>query len=141
MLKSLNFTTLAAATLLTVPSSIGLIVLGEPMIAAIYQGGAFQLSDARQTALPDVLRIGVAEAAHWLNEGAASVAVMPSADYRIAHPEDAVWAIRFYETHGFHSVGPQEKDRLLRKYWTIPERQIETSVVLADPRWWETQRC
>jgi putative peptidoglycan lipid II flippase len=37
--------------LLTVPSSIGLAVLGEPMIAAIYQGGRFQLSDARQTAL------------------------------------------------------------------------------------------
>src|SRR5260370_5833012 len=37
--------------LLTVPSSIGLAVLGEPMIAAIYQGGRFQLADARQTAL------------------------------------------------------------------------------------------
>ena len=50
---------------------------------------------------------------------------------------DAAWAIRFYETHGFHSVGPQEKDRLLRKYWTIPERQIETSVVLVEPKWRE----
>src|SRR5258708_4679467 len=37
--------------LLTVPSSVGLAVLGEPMIAAIYQGGAFRLADARQTAL------------------------------------------------------------------------------------------
>src|SRR5258705_5826370 len=37
--------------LLTLPSSVGLAVLGEPMIAAIYQGGAFHLSDARQTAL------------------------------------------------------------------------------------------
>src|SRR5262249_5586265 len=37
--------------LLTVPSSAGLVVLGEPMIAAIYQGGAFRLTDARQTAL------------------------------------------------------------------------------------------
>ena len=45
---------------------------------------------------------------------------------------DAAWAIRFYEKHGFEMVGPPEKDRLLRKYWTIPERQIETSVVLAD---------
>jgi rhodanese-related sulfurtransferase len=36
----------------------------------------------------------VAEAAHWLNDGAACVAVMPSAEYRKAHPEDAVWAIR-----------------------------------------------
>ncbi len=47
---------------------------------------------------------------------------------------DATWAIRFYERHGFELVTPAEKDRLLRKYWTIPERQIETSVVLADSR-------
>jgi len=52
----------------------------------------------------------------------------------------AIWAIQFYERHGFRLVGPQEKDRLLTKYWTIPERQIETSVVLADSKWWETQR-
>ena len=50
---------------------------------------------------------------------------------------DAVWAIRFYEKHGFRIVRPQQKDRLLRRYWTVPERQIETSVVLADPKWWE----
>jgi GNAT superfamily N-acetyltransferase len=50
---------------------------------------------------------------------------------------DAVWAIRFYERYGFQTVGPQEKDRLLKKYWTIPERQIETSVVLADAQWRE----
>lgn len=48
---------------------------------------------------------------------------------------DAVWAIRFYERHGFQLVGPDEKDQLLKKYWTIPERQIETSVVLADQKW------
>jgi N-acetylglutamate synthase-like GNAT family acetyltransferase len=53
---------------------------------------------------------------------------------------DAVWAIRFYERHGFQMVGPEEKDRLLKKYWTIPERQIETSVVLADAKWREPQR-
>jgi len=47
---------------------------------------------------------------------------------------DATWAIRFYERHGFTLVTPAEKDRLLRKYWRIPERQIETSVVLADSR-------
>ena len=47
----------------------------------------------------------------------------------------AVWAIRFYERHGFQMVGPQEKNRLLKKYWTVPERQIETSVVLADSKW------
>lgn len=50
---------------------------------------------------------------------------------------DAVWAIRFYERHGFRIVSAEEKDRLLKKYWRIPERQVETSVVLADARWWE----
>ena len=40
------------------------------------------------------------------------------------------WAIRFYEKHGFKLVSSKEKDRLLRTYWNIPERQIETSVVL-----------
>jgi GNAT superfamily N-acetyltransferase len=52
---------------------------------------------------------------------------------------DAIWAIRFYERHGFRLVSPQEKKRLLKKYWTIPERQIETSVVLADQKWREMQ--
>jgi len=42
----------------------------------------------------------------------------------------AVWAIRFYEKHGFQLVNEAEKDRLLKAYWNIPERQIETSVVL-----------
>jgi GNAT superfamily N-acetyltransferase len=50
---------------------------------------------------------------------------------------DALWAIRFYEKNGFRVVSPEQKDSLLRQYWTIPERQIETSVVLADPRWRE----
>lgn len=44
--------------------------------------------------------------------------------------EAAYWAVRFYEKHGFTLVSEKEKDRLLRKYWNIPERQIETSVVL-----------
>lgn len=52
---------------------------------------------------------------------------------------DAVWAIRFYERHGFQLVAPQEKDQLLKRYWTVPERQIETSVVLADQKWREMQ--
>jgi GNAT superfamily N-acetyltransferase len=43
---------------------------------------------------------------------------------------DAAWAIRFYEKHGFKLVSSREKNRLLRTYWNIPERQIETSVVL-----------
>ena len=48
---------------------------------------------------------------------------------------DAVWAIRFYEKHGFRMVGSAEKDRLLRRYWKISESQRETSVVLADSKW------
>ncbi len=51
----------------------------------------------------------------------------------------ATWAIRFYERHGFRLVTPAEKDMLLRRYWSIPERQVETSVVLADKRWLETR--
>jgi GNAT superfamily N-acetyltransferase len=50
---------------------------------------------------------------------------------------DAVWAIRFYEKHGFQLVRPQQIKRLIKQYWSIPERQIEASVVLADPRWWD----
>jgi GNAT superfamily N-acetyltransferase len=48
---------------------------------------------------------------------------------------NAVWAISFYEKHGFLMVDPEEKNRLLKKYWKVPERQIETSVVLADLKW------
>jgi GNAT superfamily N-acetyltransferase len=47
----------------------------------------------------------------------------------------AWWAIRFYEKHGFRLVPQVEKDRLLNTYWTISPRQVETSVVLADPKW------
>jgi GNAT superfamily N-acetyltransferase len=43
----------------------------------------------------------------------------------------ADWAIRFYERHGFANVGPGRTRALLQRYWTIPERQVETSVVLA----------
>jgi GNAT superfamily N-acetyltransferase len=48
----------------------------------------------------------------------------------------ADWAIRFYRRHGFEQVSPERKTRLLKTYWTIPDRQIETSVVLSkvDPR-------
>ena len=53
---------------------------------------------------------------------------------------DAVWAIRFYERYGFEVVGSEEKNRLLKKYWTVPERQIETSVVLADSKWRDIRR-
>ena len=47
---------------------------------------------------------------------------------------DAMWAIRFYEKQGFELVSQNEKDFLLRKYWKIPDRQIETSVVLKFKR-------
>ena len=45
----------------------------------------------------------------------------------------ADWAIRFYQRHGFALVSPAAKVTLLKTYWTVPDRQIETSVVLADP--------
>ena len=48
---------------------------------------------------------------------------------------DAVWAIRFYEKHGFHVVTPEQKERLLRRYWSVPDRQAAVSVVLADSTW------
>ena len=47
----------------------------------------------------------------------------------------AEWAIRFYERHGFETVPSAEKTALLHEYWTISPRQIETSVVLANPPW------
>ncbi|UCF94950.1 MAG: GNAT family N-acetyltransferase [Desulfobacterales bacterium] len=53
---------------------------------------------------------------------------------------DAVWSIRFYEKHGFRLVSQQEKGRLLAKYWSIPLRQIETSFVLADRKWFDLQK-
>jgi hypothetical protein len=52
---------------------------------------------------------------------------------------DASWAIDFYRRNGFTVVLPADKDHLLRKYWSIPARQIETSVVLADARWMVAQ--
>jgi N-acetylglutamate synthase-like GNAT family acetyltransferase len=54
---------------------------------------------------------------------------------------DAVWAIRFYEKHGFQLVTPQEKTQLLKTYWSIPDRQVHTSVVLADQRWLDSIRA
>jgi GNAT superfamily N-acetyltransferase len=47
----------------------------------------------------------------------------------------AVWAIGFYEKNGYWLLETSEKDRLLQTYWTIPDRQRETSVVLAHARW------
>lgn len=47
----------------------------------------------------------------------------------------ATWAVEFYRSHGFRVIEEPEGSRLLRRYWSIPERQVETSVVLADRRW------
>jgi len=54
---------------------------------------------------------------------------------------DASWAIAFYIKNGYILVSDQEKNRLLKKYWSIPERQIETSVVLATPKGQEKWRA
>ncbi|HUW37068.1 MAG TPA: GNAT family N-acetyltransferase [Rhodocyclaceae bacterium] len=50
----------------------------------------------------------------------------------------ASWAIGFYQKNGFKLVSPAEKNRLLATYWSIPHRQVETSVVLADRVWMNT---
>ena len=47
----------------------------------------------------------------------------------------ATWAIAFYEKHGYRALSRPDIERLLRRYWRIPERQVETSVVLANARW------
>ncbi|MFL5787291.1 MAG: GNAT family N-acetyltransferase [Flavisolibacter sp.] len=48
---------------------------------------------------------------------------------------NAKWAIDFYQKHGFLLLSEIEKNNLLKKYWNIPKRQLETSVVLASPNW------
>jgi len=52
---------------------------------------------------------------------------------------DASWAIEFYRRNGFTVVSDGDKNRLLRAYWSVPARQVETSVVLADRRWMKAQ--
>lgn len=47
----------------------------------------------------------------------------------------ATWAIDFYRGNGFRLLAPEEKDELLRRFWAIPARQAEASVVLVDGRW------
>ncbi len=58
-----------------------------------------------------------------------------SRPYLIGTWAAATWAIRFYEKHGFRQLSREETTIVLSKYWSIPERQIETSVVLADEKW------
>ena len=52
----------------------------------------------------------------------------------------AAWAIDFYRRNGFTVVPQTQKDSLLRRYWSVPARQVETSVVLADERWMSAPR-
>ncbi len=49
----------------------------------------------------------------------------------------ATWAIEFYRKNKYRVVSDQEKNSLLRKYWSVPDKQIETSLVLVDNRWKE----
>lgn len=53
----------------------------------------------------------------------------------------SLWAISFYEKNGYTLVSEEEKNRLLRKYWSIPERQVETSVVLSNQTWCKAQHA
>lgn len=55
--------------------------------------------------------------------------------------EAAFWAVHFYERHGFNFVPQREKEQLLKKYWSVPDRQIETSVVLAETYLSDIQEC
>ena len=48
---------------------------------------------------------------------------------------DAGWAIAFYQKNGYRLVTKAEKDELLGKYWRIPTRQVQSSVVLANTKW------
>lgn len=73
--------------------------------------------------------IGARLLAHLLN--------LTTAPVLIGTWTDATWAIRFYEAHGFKIVTPRQNDLLLKRYWTVSPRQIETSVVLADSTWRE----
>lgn len=68
--------------------------------------------------------VGKALLSHLLSETTRTVLVGTWAD--------ASWAIRFYEKHGFKQVDNETKDKLLRTYWSIPQRQTETSVVLSN---------
>jgi GNAT superfamily N-acetyltransferase len=49
--------------------------------------------------------------------------------------EAATWAISFYQKSGYRLLPREDANLLLVKYWSIPDRQLQTSVVLASPRW------
>ena len=67
--------------------------------------------------------------------GTPHLAALPHQPLLVGTWADAAGAIRFYERHGFRLLTPAEKDRLLRRYWRIPERQVETSAVLRFSPW------
>ena len=76
----------------------------------------------------------------WRNQGVGSGLLrhlLASADHPILIGtwSAAYWAVRFYEKHSFTVLKGARKDVLLKKYWSIPARQTEASVVLADPNW------
>ncbi len=52
---------------------------------------------------------------------------------------EATWAIEFYKKHGFQRIPKDRISGLLEKYWTISKRQVETSTVLADDKWFRTE--
>jgi len=60
---------------------------------------------------------------------------MSDTPYLVGTWKAALWAIRFYERHGFKALDNDMSQDLLSTYWDIPERQAETSLVLADERW------
>ena len=68
----------------------------------------------------------------WLLDGLRSKATRP---LLVGTWAAAEWAIEFYRQHGFEMVPRDEAPVLLRRYWSVPERQIETSVVLAEKAW------
>jgi GNAT superfamily N-acetyltransferase len=53
---------------------------------------------------------------------------------------DASWAVAFYQKHGYRLLSTDEKNSLLKKFWTISPRQVETSVVLAGEKWFATKK-
>jgi len=54
---------------------------------------------------------------------------------------NATWAIRFYEKNSYRQLSRIDTEHLLKKYWSVPDRQIETSVVLADAKWKSTSKA
>jgi len=56
--------------------------------------------------------------------------VSPRRELLVGTWKAASWAVRFYEKNGYSMVSDEEKNVLLRRYWKIPARQVDTSVVL-----------